>query len=218
MGASGVGKEKGDVKDKLLIAMLPHVMFDGWSRDALAAGRSELEIDGLDENLAFPGGLREVAQHFADYIDREMLAELAKVDLDKMPIRERIATGVRVRLDILAPHRESIRRLLTFLSLPGNHLTGMRITMKTVDTIWYAAGDTATDFNYYTKRGLLAGVYGATILYWLADNSDGFVETHAFLDRRIGEVLQIPKIQNKVKKRIERLSRPLRRFARPAFR
>ncbi|MBT7267527.1 MAG: COQ9 family protein, partial [Rhodospirillaceae bacterium] len=74
-----------------------------------------------------------------------------------------------------------------------------------------------TDFNYYTKRGLLAGVYGSTILYWLSDNSDDFVETDAFLARRINEVLQIPKLQSKITKRLERLTRPLRRFKRPAF-
>ena len=205
-------------RDRLLLAMLPHVLFDGWSRAALAAGQQDLGEGTPDTSLVFQGGLREVAKHFGDYFDRAMLAELAKLNIEKMPIRERIATGVRIRLELLAPHRDAIGRLLTFLTLPGNHLTGLRITMKTVDAIWHAAGDTATDFNYYTKRGLLAGVYGSTVLYWLSDNSEGFVETHAFLDRRIGEVLKIPKIQSKFKKRLGRLARPLKRFSRPAFR
>lgn len=206
-----------EARDRLLLAMLPHVLFDGWSRDALAAGQQDLKKDAPDVNLIFPGGLRDVAKHFGDYLDREMLAALAKLDLENIPIRERISTGVRVRLDLLAPHREAIRRLLTYLSLPGNHLAGMRITLKTVDAIWHAAGDTATDFNYYTKRGLLAGVYGSTILYWLSDTSETFIDTQAFLDRRINEVLQIPKFQSKITRRLERLARPLRRFARPAF-
>ncbi|MBT3992120.1 MAG: COQ9 family protein [Rhodospirillaceae bacterium] len=206
-----------DIKDQLLMAMLPHVLFDGWSQDTLAAACQDLGPDTPEASLVFPGGIRDVAKHFGDYMDRAMLAELAKLNIEKLPIRERIATGVRTRLMLLAPHREAIRRLLTYLSLPGNQFTGLRITMKTVDAIWYAAGDTATDFNYYTKRGLLAGVYGSTILYWLSDNSDDFVETDAFLARRINEVLQIPKLQSKITKRLERLTRPLRRFKRPAF-
>lgn len=205
-------------RDALLLAMLPHVLFDGWSRDALAAGLKDLGKENADSRDYFPGGLKDVAQHFGDYMDRAMVAELAKLDLEKMPVRQRIAAGVRVRLDLLSPYRESIRRLLTYLTLPGNQLSGMRMTMKTVDAIWHAAGDTATDFNYYTKRGLLAGVYGSTVLYWLSDNSEDFVETHAFLDRRIGEVLKIPKFQSKIKKRVARLARPLRRFTRPSFR
>ncbi len=207
-----------EARDNLLLAMLPHVLFDGWSRDALAAGQKDLGDNAPDFNIVFPGGLREVAKHFGAHIDRAMLAELAAANIEKMPVRERITEGVRVRLRLLQPHKESIRRLLAFLSLPGNHLTGLRITLKTVDAIWHAAGDTATDFNYYTKRGLLAGVYGSTILYWLSDNSEGYVETEAFLARRINEVLQIPKFQSKITKRLERLSRPLRRFRRPAFR
>jgi ubiquinone biosynthesis protein COQ9 len=205
-----------EARDRLLLAMLPHVLFDRWSRDALAAGQRDIKEDAPDVNLIFPGGLCEIAKHFGDYMDREMLAALAKLDLENMPIRERISTGVRVRLVLLAPHREAIRRLLTYLSLPGNHLAGMRITLKTVDAIWHAAGDTATDFNYYTKRGLLAGVYGSTILYWLSDTSEAFIETQAFLDRRINEVLKIPKFQSKITRRLERLARPLRRFVRPA--
>jgi ubiquinone biosynthesis protein COQ9 len=204
-------------RDNLLLAMLPHVLFDGWSMDALTAGQNDLGAEASNVSLVFPGGLREIATHFGEYLDREMLAELTKLDIKKMKVRERIATGVRTRIDLLSDHRESIRPYLSFLSLPGNHITGLRITMKTVDTIWYAAGDTATDFNYYTKRGLLAGVYGSTILYWLSDNSKGFSETDDFLVRRINEVLKIPKFQNKIAKRLESFSRPLRRLAHPVF-
>ncbi len=204
-------------RDRLLSAMLTHVMFDGWSEKALAAGLEELDGEVSDAQLLFPGGLKEVAKHFGDYMDRQMLAELAELELEKMPVREKIATGIQIRLQLLAPHRESLRRLLTFLALPGNHFTGLQITSQTVDTIWHAIGDTSTDFNYYTKRGLLAGVYGSTILYWLADNSEDFADTRDFLDRRIADVLKIPKIQNKIERRLKQVVAPLRRLQRPGF-
>ncbi len=205
-------------RDHLLLAMLPHVLFDGWSEKALLAGYEDLGGKSPDAQLLFPGGLREAAKHFGDYMDRQMQAELAKLDLEKMSMRERIAMGIRVRLELLTPHREAVRRLLAFLALPGNHFTGMQITSRTVDTIWHAIGDTSTDFSYYSKRALLAGVYGSTILYWLSDNSEEFLETHDFLDRRIAGVLKIPNIQNKIKKRLKRLTAPLSRIQRPAFR
>ena len=209
--------KNNEAKDRLLLAMLPHVVFDGWSPESLAAGRCDLEQEVLDTILLFPRGMKDVAVHFGDYIDREMTAELAKIDLDEMPIRERISTSVLVRLRLLAQHKEAIRRLLSFLTLPGNHPVGLQITMKTIDIIWHTAGDTATDFNYYTKRGLLASVYGLTILYWLSDTSQNYRKTDLFLAQRINDVMQMPKFRGKIVKHIQRLSSSLNLFKRSAF-
>ena len=122
-----------------------------------------------------------------------------------------------LRLRLLSPHKEEIRRLLSFLALPGNHPTGFKITMKTIDRIWYAAGDTATDFNYYTKRGLLAGVYGLTILYWLSDTSQDFSQTELFLTQRLNDVMQIPKLKNRIGKNVKRLKNSFRFSKSSAF-
>jgi ubiquinone biosynthesis protein COQ9 len=209
--------KNNEAKDRLLLAMLPHVVFDGWSQESLAAGRCDLEQETLDTVFLFPRGMKDIAVHFGDYIDREMAAELAKIDLDEMLIRERISTSVLVRLRLLSPHKEAIRRLLSFLALPGNHPVGLQITMKTIDVIWYTAGDTAVDFNYYTKRGLLASVYGLTILYWLSDTSQDYRKTNLFLAQLINDVMQIPKLQGKIVKHIQRLSSSLNLFKRSAF-
>ena len=204
-------------KDRLLLAMLPHVVFDGWSSESLAAGRLDLNGEVLQTTLLFPQGMKDVAVHFGSYIDRLMLAELAKIDLDKLSIRDRISTSVFLRLKLLSPYKEVVRRLLSFLALPGNHVVGMRITARTVDLIWYTAGDTATDFNYYTKRTLLASIYGLTILYWLSDTSKNYSETGSFLTQRLNSVMLIPKLRNKVIKYVERISSPLNFFKRSFF-
>jgi ubiquinone biosynthesis protein COQ9 len=204
-------------KDRLLLAMLPHVIFDGWSQESLAAGIRDLDGEVTQVKLLFPRGMRDLAIHFGGYIDREMLTELSRIDMDKLSIRERIGTSVLLRLRLLSPHKEAIRRLLSFLALPGNHPTGFKITRKTIDLIWYAAGDTATDFNYYTKRGLLASVYGLTILYWLSDTSKGFSQTELFLAQRLNDVMKIPKLRNGIGKNIERLRNPFKFFKSSAF-
>ena len=74
----------------------------------------------------------------------------------------------------------------------------LKLLYRTVDAIWYAAGDNATDFNFYTKRALLAGVYSSTVLYWLNDKSAGCADSWSFLDRRIDEVMQVPKLLGRV--------------------
>ena len=212
-----MNSDNNEVKDRLLLAMLPHAVFDGWSLESLSAGNNDIKGEMLETSLLFPKGMQDVAMHFGDFIDRAMLVELGKMDLEHLSIRERISASVLCRLKLLTPHKEAIRRLLSFLSLPGNHPVGMKITMKTINLIWYAAGDTATDFNYYTKRGLLASIYGLTILYWLSDTSKDFSETRLFLSQRLNSVMQIPKFKGNIIKKIKRLSYPFNIFKRSIF-
>ncbi len=128
---------------------------------------------------------------FSADIDRRMLAALEARDLKAMKHRQRVATAVRARLELLAPQREAVRRGLSFLAVPRNAALGVRCLYRSVDAIWHAAGDTSTDYNFYTKRLLLAGVYSATLLFWLNDESKGHAATWAFLDRRLAEVIKI---------------------------
>lgn len=198
-----------DLRDRLIAAALENVAFDGWSRKALEQGAKDVGLKQADVLRAFPGGMADAADHFADWSDRRMLAELAKVDLDALKVRERVALGVRLRLEMNAPYREAMRRLLSFLALPQNAPLALRMTWRTCDHIWYAAGDRAADFNHYTKRGLLAPVYTSTILYWLSDSSEGFADTWGYLDRRLADVLKIPMYKAKAQQAQGRLPSPL---------
>ncbi|MCH9019003.1 MAG: COQ9 family protein, partial [Proteobacteria bacterium] len=162
------------------------------------------------------GGVDAVLAYWAAESDRRMLAGLAKRDLESMRVRDRITAAVRVRLELNAKHREAIRMALTRAALPGRAPGAMRALWRTVDAMWRAAGDTATDYNFYTKRGLLVGVYASTLLYWLDDKSEGFDDTWAFLDRRIADVMRVPKAIGALKKclpdpgRVLRVLRPRR--------
>lgn len=72
--------------------------------------------------------------------------------------------------------------------LPQNAPDAMKNVAYLVDEIWYHAGDTSTDINWYTKRGVLAGLYGATELYMVTDRSSDFEDTWSFLDRRMSDI------------------------------
>ena len=140
-----------------------------------------------------------------------MVAEMGKLDMASLKVRERIAASVRCRLKVLAPHREAVRGCLTFLASPFYAGMSLKCTFNTVSHIWYGIGDESTDFNFYSKRALLAPVLGSTILYWLADVGDGkddFPDTWAFLDRRIADVLNFFQAHNKLKTRINNLPNP----------
>jgi ubiquinone biosynthesis protein COQ9 len=190
------------IREKLLLATLPHVPFDGWSNAAIRAGAEDAGLSPAEALNAFPAGPAEALALFSDWADRQMLARLEKTDLDTLKVREKVAAGVRLRLEVLEPHKEAVRRGLAFLSLPPNAGQGLKGLHRTVDAIWTMAGDRATDYNYYTKRLLLAGVLSSTTLFWLNDRSDGHEATWAFLDRRIDEVLKIGGRLGKTMKRL----------------
>jgi ubiquinone biosynthesis protein COQ9 len=122
-----------------------------------------------------------------------MLAGLAATDLSTLKIRERIALAVKLRIQADAPHREAVARAATWLALPGHHVMAGRLLYATVDNMWHGIGDTSVDFNFYSKRALLAGVVSSTVLFWLQDESEEYVATWAFLDRRINDVMKIQK-------------------------
>ncbi|HZB90968.1 MAG TPA: COQ9 family protein [Stellaceae bacterium] len=202
--------ELREKRSALIETMLPDVPFDGWSRGALAAAARRLRLDDGELALCFPEGPRNAVAEFSHWADRRMLAALSEKKLEAMKVRARIAAALRARFAALEPHREAVRRALALLALPQNVALGLRLLYDTVDAVWYAAGDTATDFNFYTKRGLLAGVLAATTLYWLDDRSPGSEETDAFLERRLDDVLALPRLGARLSEGVSWLPNPIR--------
>lgn len=200
-------------KRAILAAILPHVPFDGWSAKSLRAATADAGLEPALAKLAFPGGLADIIAFWSTEADAAMVAAYTQEDGEEMRFRERITFLVRARIGAIAEHREAVRRALTYLSQPQHGGRGLRCLYRTVDEMWYAAGDRATDFNFYTKRLTLAGVYSSTLLYWLDDASDDSEETWAFLDRRIAGVMRIPKRRENFRRATGYLPNP-KRFAR----
>jgi ubiquinone biosynthesis protein COQ9 len=202
--------EDSDKRRVLIEAVLPDVPFDGWSQAAIEAAARRAGLAASDAAALFPGGVRDVVAGFSHWADDRMLAALDDKTLAAMKVRDRVGTAVRARTALLEPHREAVRRALIVLALPQNVPLGMKLLYDTVNAIWYAAGDTASDFNFYTKRGLLAGVYAATMLYWLDDRSPASADTAAFFERRLAEVMQLPKLGAKLRQGADWLPNPFR--------
>lgn len=194
----------------LIEAMLPDVPFDGWSRAALRAAARRCGI-AADEALAlFPGGAADLVAGFSRWADLRMLDRLDTLPIEAARTSDRVAQAIATRLEIVEPWREAVRRALSVLALPHNSPLAMRLVYATVDAIWYAAGDTATDFSFYTKRLTLAAIYGATVLYWLEDRSEGFAETRAFVERRLAGAARLGRARRDLEALAERLPNPLR--------
>jgi ubiquinone biosynthesis protein COQ9 len=206
-------------RDALLAAVLPDVPFDGWTTGTLRAAASRIGMDEAEAARLFPRGARDAIQWFSHWADRLMLETVAARPVGDTKVAERIALAVKTRLRLLSPHREAVRRGLSFLALPANAPLGVKLLYDTVDAAWYAAGDAATDFSFYTKRATLAGIYAATMLHWLDDRSEEGAATDAFLDRRLRDAMLLPRLRQRLERGFAHIPNPLRalRVARPRF-
>jgi ubiquinone biosynthesis protein COQ9 len=211
--SGGEDELSGDLdalRERVLDATLRHIPFDGWTHAALARGGDDLGLDAGGLYRAFPGSVGELLAFYLARADRRMVAALAQEDPSALKVRERVARAVRLRLEQSADQREVVRRALAVLALPHNAPLAARSLYRTVDEIWHWAGDRATDWNFYTKRALLAGVYGATLLYWLEDKSEGSADSWAFLDRRIADALRVPQLVGRAGRLGDFLPNPVR--------
>lgn len=182
-----------ELRPQLVEAMLKHVPFDGWSDKAAEAAGADLGLPPGRARIVFPGGAADMVGAYVDFADARMEQALAALDLPSRKIRDRITLAVRTRIEQATFEREAVRRALGIFGQPQNLGRSARTLWRTADAMWRAAGDTATDYNHYTKRLILGGVYASTLLIWLDDESDDLTETWAFLDRRIGDVMRFEK-------------------------
>ena len=185
-------------RDRLLEAALVHVPFDGWSGRALLQGAADIGVAPLEARRLFPKGGDGLLFHLDVWADRKLVDAVDQSEIDALRIRERIAKLVWTRLDILAPHREALRRAVAARLLPTNIAGAGTALWRSMDLIWAIAGDKATDASYYTKRSLLLAVWTTTFFFWLEDQSVGFRDSQAFLNRRIDNVMQFGKVRAQI--------------------
>lgn len=188
-----------DIRDRILDMLLPDIPFDGWTWKAVESAAVQSGYQASMATAVFPGGLPDVLDHFSDRADRWMMERLQGTDPETLRVRDRVHTAVMMRFRGLYPWRDAVRQAGSFWAMPTRAGRAAKITWRTADRIWRWAGDTATDYNHYTKRALLCGVLASAALAWLDDNSHGMAETDAFLGRRIENVMTIGKAVGKIK-------------------
>jgi ubiquinone biosynthesis protein COQ9 len=195
--------ERMPERDAAIMAMLPHVPFDGWTKRALRAGVLDAGMPADEAELL---GTVDMIETYCDLADRHM--EEAAAELTETKLSRRVRAVIALRLAQNRPYKEAIRRGLAVLALPRNARAAVCCTARTVDAIWYAAGDRSADFSWYTKRAILTAVYSATLLYWLRDTSDDDADTLAFLDRRLAGVGRLGRLRGRADALLARLPRP----------
>ena len=182
-----------DLRIELAPAIADAAAFDGWS---VAAVRDAAMIKGVHPDaaeFAFSGGPMDMIEAWVRSVDRAMQEAWPKEKVAALKIRERIRTLVQFRLDAIAGQKEALRRALTIMAMPQNAARALALGWSSADAMWRLAGDTATDYNHYTKRLTLGSIYAATLAVYVNDKSDDHAETRAFLDRRIEGIMKFEK-------------------------
>jgi ubiquinone biosynthesis protein COQ9 len=184
------------LRDRLAEAVAHEAAFSGWTQLALRDA-GEKAGAAADAQRLFPGGPVDVLSHLSRRADERTVEALEK-EGGELKTRDRIALGVKLRIQNTVGGKESVRRGLALLALPFNGPLAFRMLYRTTDAIWHAAGDKSTDFNFYSKRAILGGVFSSTVLYWLNDRSEGDQATWDFLARRIDDVMRFEKFKSDV--------------------
>jgi len=192
----------------ILRECLQLVPFEGWSQKVLVEAVSNVGLPKGADGLYFPGGPLEVIQFWADECDRSVEQALSELDLTSMKIRDKVTQAVILRMEAISEHETAAKRAMSRLLLPDAVGQGPKQLWASADMIWRAIGDTSTDMNFYSKRTILSGVLGSTLVSWLGDVSIDKAEARAFLDARIGNVMQFEKAKWTLKKRAENLPNP----------
>ena len=183
------------LRRSLALAVGENAVFDGWTRQAVDSAAAQLGVDPVQARLAMPKGQAAMIDLYIQEVDRALEGWFTPKRLQKLKIRDKVRAIVWRRLEIMAPAREAVRRALAILAMPQNLPLALKIAWRSADLMWRIAGDTSTDFNHYTKRMTLGAVYGSTVLVWLDDQSEGWQQTAAFLDRRIDDVMRIERFK-----------------------
>jgi ubiquinone biosynthesis protein COQ9 len=183
--ADETGEEHDQRADRVLAAVLPNVAFEGWTARAMRAAFAEAGLSEAEGELLFPDGAAGMIAHWFAWTERQMLAAMEATPTDATTPTERLVLALQACIDCNASHREAVRRTLAFLALPTNAALALRLGWRAVDALSYAAGDAATDFRFYSRRVALGLVCAATLFFWLDDDSEDFVDTRAFIERRM---------------------------------
>jgi ubiquinone biosynthesis protein COQ9 len=194
-------RSSDETKAAVLDAALKRAPDEGFTDGMLAAAGKDAGVAAELVTHLFPQGAASLVEFFSEQSDAAMEQALAEKDLGQRKIRERIRTAVLARIDAIRPHKESTRRAAAFLLMPAHAPLGMKLLYATVDAMWRAAGDTSTDFNFYTKRAILSAVYSSTLMRWFNDPSEDESATHEFLAARIENVMQFEKFKAEMRER-----------------
>jgi len=175
-------------EDAPILAAVARANAEGWTRETLRHALTDVNEPPEMLDNVFPRGVVGAVEAWCALADRRMEEAAAAEDMAALRTPQRIRRVIELRLRAAEPDREALRAATALLALPWNIPVGLRCTANTASAIWYAAGDSSSDFSWYTRRATVAAIYAATLAYWLRPAGPELEEVLEFLDRRLADL------------------------------
>ena len=153
----------------------------------------DLNIDEM--NLLFPGGKNDFLQFVLEQLNIDLENYCKKLDLIRLPVHKRIRKILLSKIYIMDKEKKFYKKIFLSLLIPKKKFSLPIKLYKSVDQIWFIAGDTSVDFNFYTKRLILAGIYSRVIFFFFNNNNQALLED--LLDSSLKRVSKIPELKTK---------------------
>ena len=189
-----VNKFSKKTKQKLLEAIINIVEINGWSSNVFQKLKNKNIIKISDLMINFPDEDKDLLIFVINELNYLMEKKINKRDIMNLPISKRIKRILITRFEILKNNKKFYKKTFTYLLLPKNIKLMKNNLYKSVDQMWYLAGDNSTDFNFYTKRLTLSFIY-VNALFTFYKNDKSNVEDN--IDINLKKISKIPKLKNK---------------------
>lgn len=187
------------IKAELLNVALEEVFTHGWTKCAVSAAAEKLGHPSVVAGLIKGGGAELVIHHMKSSnreLDSWMSDEVSRVSQsgEKVKVGKFVREAIIRRLNMNSKYILADRwtEAIALTANPIHCKDTLQALQELCDDIWYRAGDTSADMNWYTKRISLFAIYTATEVFMVQDKSPEFRETWLFLDRRLADLQTIP--------------------------
>ena len=170
---------------------------NGFTQNSLANISKKYGLDINETELLFPEGNNDLIKFALEQLNSELEEYCRKIDLIRLPTHKRIKKVLLSKVALMNKNKLFYRSIFLNLLIPKKKFSLSSQLYNSVDQIWFIAGDSSTDFNFYTKRLILSIIYSRVMLFFFNNNNQEELEN--ILDESLQRVSKIPEIKSKLK-------------------
>ena len=170
---------------------------NGLTKNCLENISKKYGLNTDETDLLFPQGNIDLIKFALEQLNNDLEVYCRQIDLIRLPIHKRIRKVLLSKISLMNKDKSFYRSIFLNLLIPKKNFSLSNQLYNSVDQIWFIAGDSSTDFNFYTKRLILSGIYSRVILFFFNNNNQEELEN--ILDESLKRVSKIPEIKSKLK-------------------
>ena len=169
----------------------------GLTKNCLENISKKYGLNTDETDLLFPQGNIDLIKFALEQLNNDLEVYCRQIDLIRLPIHKRIREVLLSKISLMNKDKPFYRSIFLNLLIPKKKFSLSSQLYNSVDQLWFIAGDSSTDFNFYTKRLILSGIYSRVMLFFFNNNNQEELEN--ILDESLKRVSRIPEIKSKLK-------------------